>query len=108
MTRETAKVKITRDREGPVQRAIMATLTRLNNCTVIDLVAIGLKIEREKMADDHIRSVKRALRRLIETQKVMETRFRTRKGEKQYSLVGGAQKRRKPGKSEVPRLKSVI
>jgi hypothetical protein len=94
MTRETPKVAITRDREGPIQRVILATLTRLNNLTVLDLTAIGLKIEREKATDIHIRSMKRALKRLIETGKVIETRFRTKNGEKQYSLVGGAQRKR--------------
>lgn len=91
MIREDAKGKITRRREGAVQLAIMAALTKHNDLTVDYLARFHF---RSEPTDNHIRSVKYALKRLIEFGVVQESRYRAKSGQKQYSLTIGAQKRR--------------
>jgi predicted transcriptional regulator len=91
MIPEDTKGKIARRREGPVQLAIMAALTKHNGLTVDYLARFHF---RGEPTADHIRSVKYALKRLIESGMVQESRYRAKSGQKQYSLTVSAQKRR--------------
>jgi hypothetical protein len=77
------KETITREREGPIQRAIFAYLTKWDTGTVRGMANAAYKAN---LTIIHIKSVQRAVKRLIEAGKIVETPFRYHNGEKLYSL----------------------
>ena len=82
------------EREGPVQKAILAWLTRWNNATIIEMACVAYGVEQRALTRNHIRSTKYAVKRLAQDGKIAESAHRTTNGEKQYSLVAGARTKR--------------
>jgi hypothetical protein len=96
------------EREGPIQQAILAWLTRWNNATTVEMACVAYKVEQKALTRDHIRSAKYAVKRLIETGKVAESAYRAKNGQKQYSLITGAKKREPKRQPPKPRGLTIV
>jgi hypothetical protein len=78
------KARITRDREGPIQLAALAWLTKSRYGTILEIAAAVYAV-KEPMPT-HLKSMQRALKRLVEDDKVVVLSWRARNGQKQYSV----------------------
>lgn len=76
--------------DGYVKKSMLASLAEFNNLTLLQL-ARSAYMAADPTANQ-MRGARKALNRLLEDQKIVESPWRNDKGDRCFSLPGGARK----------------